>query len=180
MTNEKKHHYRKVHKSDHLGVADLEDYQEAGHNLQFTISYVRQEIGVKIAGNKCDKNVAYFNDVNGQKVKPLALNATNAKVLKSFANGSPFVEDWSNMPVQLYIDAGAKLMGEVVGGVRIHPKQPSMQARVITPEKTKMWNNAKTAFKRDGNLKAVLSSAQMSEAHQTQLIDECNEEKGES
>ena len=35
--NENKTHYRKVFKSDHLGVPDLEDLVESKHNLIFTI-----------------------------------------------------------------------------------------------------------------------------------------------
>ena len=52
METEKKHHYRNVFKSDHLGSADLEDLIEQGHNLNFTIKEVRQELGVKVAGKK--------------------------------------------------------------------------------------------------------------------------------
>ena len=57
-----KTHFRKVFKSDHLGSADLEDLVEQGSNLVFTIEEVRQEIGVKIAGVKTDKNIAYFKE----------------------------------------------------------------------------------------------------------------------
>jgi hypothetical protein len=113
-----KTHYRKVFKSDHLGVADLEDYTEAGHNLVFTIRCVKQEIGVKVAGRKIDANIAYFVE----KVKPLVVNATNSKTMRELT-GSPFVEDWSNTTIQLYIDSTAKLKGEVVGGVRISSKR---------------------------------------------------------
>ncbi len=44
MKNENdKTHYRKVFKSDHLGVADLEEYIEEGKSLNFTIKEVKQE-----------------------------------------------------------------------------------------------------------------------------------------
>ncbi len=55
MTN--KTHYRKVLKSDHLGIADLEDFQEEGSNLVFTIKLVQQEHGAKVAGRKIDANI---------------------------------------------------------------------------------------------------------------------------
>ncbi len=115
MATEKKHHYRAVFKSDHLGSADLEDFIEQGKLLTFTIREVKQEIGVSVAGKKGNHNIAYFIE----PIKPLVLNATNSKVVKSFAGGSPFVEDWKNVPVELYIDENVKMKGETVSGVRI-------------------------------------------------------------
>lgn len=115
-----KTHYRKVFKSDHLGTADLEELIEDKIPLIFTIKEVKQEYNVSVAGKKINANIAYFKE----HLKPLVLNATNSKIVKSFANGSPFVEDWKNIKVELYIDASIKLKGEVVGGVRIKTQQP--------------------------------------------------------
>jgi len=122
MSNNNKDHYRKVFKSDHLGVADLEDFIEEGNkNLIFTIKNVRQENGVMVAGRKGNYNIAYFKE----KIKPLVLNATNSKVVKSFNDGSPFVQDWNDTIIQLYIDSNVKMKGEIVGGVRIKKDQPT-------------------------------------------------------
>ena len=115
-----KTHYRKVFKSDHLGTADLEDFIEEGKPLIFTIAHVKQEINVSVAGRKGNHNIAYFKE----NIKPLVLNATNSKTVKGFAAGSPFVEDWNNITVELYLDASVKMKGETVGGVRIRPTQP--------------------------------------------------------
>ena len=118
-----KTHYRKVFKSDHLGVADLEDLMADKIPLIFTIKEVKQKFNEKVAGKKINANIAYFKEF----IKPLVLNATNSKVVKSFANGSPFVEDWKDIKVQLYIDRSVKMKGEIVGGVRINPQQPSSE-----------------------------------------------------
>ena len=126
MTN--KTHFRKVFKSDHLGCADLEDFIEQGHNLIFTIQNVRQEMNAKVAGKKINANIAYF--VEG--IKPLVLNATNSKAMKGLTNSS-FIEDWANTPIQLFVDAGVRMKGETVGGVRISP-QPPRQRQLITPQ----------------------------------------------
>ena len=115
-----KTHYRKVFKSDHLGVADLEEYLEEGVTLIFTIQEVKQEINVSVAGRKGNHNIAYFKE----GIKPLVLNATNSKIVKLFNNNSPFIEDWSNTIVELHIDASVRMKGEVVGGVRIKKLQP--------------------------------------------------------
>jgi hypothetical protein len=157
----KKHHYRNVLKSDHLGIADLEDFVEAKKPLTFTISHAKQELGVSVAGRKGDFNVVYFKE----SIKPLVVNSTNGKQIALFA-GSPFVEDWNNIPVELYIDETVKMKGETVGGVRIRPVQPSVKvlppfteanflkakqknatieliktAYTITPEVEKAYNN---------------------------------------
>lgn len=170
MSSENKTHYRKVFKSDHLGSADLEDYVETGSNLIFTISHVKQEIGAKVAGKKINANIAYFVE----DVKPLVLNATNSKIMKGLT-GSCFIENWQNIPVQLYIDASVKMKGETVGGVRINPNPPRIQKPVVTPENSRMWQNAKAAYLRDGNFDAVLSRADMSKEHMKQIVNQCAE-----
>ena len=115
-----KTHYRKVFKSDHLGTADLEDFIEEKKPLIFTINQVKQEYSTKVAGRKIDANIAYFKE----DVKPLVLNATNSSIVKKLAGGSPFVEDWKGIKIELYIDKTVKMKGEVVGGVRIKPEAP--------------------------------------------------------
>lgn len=144
-----KTHFRKVYKSDHLGQADIEDFLESGSDLIFTISSVKQEYGVSVAGRKGDHNVAYF----AENIKPMVLNATNAKIVRDFAK-SPFVEDWKNIRVQLYIDPSVRMKGEVVGGVRINPRPPAQQKPLIQ-QGTQTWSNAVIAFRRDGNLDKV-------------------------
>lgn len=142
---ENKTHYRKVFKSDHLGVPDLEDLVEQGQKLIFTIREVKQEINVSVAGRKGNHNIAYFKE----QIKPLVLNATNAKIVKKFTN-SPFVEDWVNVPIELYIDHTVKMKGEVVGGVRIKPTRPVLKKPTLTIDHPRYaaakeaWNNGKS------------------------------------
>lgn len=125
-----KNHYRKVFKSNHLSSADLEDFIEEKKPLIFTIKEVKQELNVSVAGKKGNFNIAYFVE----NIKPLVLNSTNSKVLKSFSNGSPFVEDWKNIAVELYIDENVKLAGSVVSGIRIRQTQPKAKAKPVFTE----------------------------------------------
>lgn len=169
-----KTHYRKVFKSDHLGVADLEDLLEQGTPLIFTIREVKQEYGAKVAGKKIDANIAYFKE----NIKPLVLNATNSKTMKNLCGGSAFVEDWANTRVQLYIDPGAKLKGETVGGVRIHPDAPRATKPVLLRD-TPQFDSAVDAYIRDGNLDKVLERVQISKSDQ-ELIKTLASQKKES
>jgi len=167
--SENKTHYRKVFKSDHLGVADLEDFKEAGSNLIFTISHVKQEQGAKVAGKTIDANIAYFNE----KIKPLVLNATNSKTMRTLT-GSCFVEDWCNIPVMLYIDKTAALKGQVVGGVRISPNAVQKKKKEVTPTDSAMWAKVKAAYMRDGNFNSALEKVEISEANMQLMMRECN------
>ena len=170
--SETKTHYRKVFKSDHLGQADIEDYIEQGSNLVFTIKKVMQEFDVMVAGRKGNHNIAYFEE----KIKPMVLNAGNSKIVRGFSGGSPFVEDWNNIKVQLYIDPTVKMKGEVVGGVRINPNPVQTKKQLITKQTEVMWKNAKAAYLRDGNLNKVLERCDMSDSDQKALIAECNQD----
>lgn len=146
--------FRNVYKSDHLGVIDLEEMLEQGKQLVFTISHVKQELGAKVAGSKIDANIAYFKE----PIKPLVLNATNAKVVKSFSR-SIDTDNWNNIVVELYIDASVKMGREVVGGVRIKPIQPVIQK--IKP----IFDEAKfeKAFIANATIEKITSAFQITE-----------------
>lgn len=148
MEKESKTHYRKVFKSDHLGIADLEDFIEEKVTLIFTIREVKQEINVSVAGKKGNFNIAYFNE----QIKPLVLNSTNSKVLKTLAGGSPFVEDWKNITVELYIDPTVKMKGDIVGGVRI---KAGFKTLPVLTKGTTAYQNAVKYFKENGDFKKV-------------------------
>jgi hypothetical protein len=170
MNTAEKTHYRKVFKSDHLGVADLEEFMECGNNdMVFSIAYVRQEIGASVAGKKINANIAYFKE----DIKPLVLNATNSKVMRGLT-GSSFIEDWKDTRIRLYIDKDAKLMGEVVGGVRVSPIPVEAQKPTVTKDNETRWENAKAAYIRDGNFDAVLKRAIISKENQDLIISECS------
>lgn len=146
-------HYRKVFKSDHLSSADLEEYQEKGQDLIFTIKEVKQELGAKVAGKKIDANIAYFKE----NIKPLVLNASNSKIVSKFANSS-FVENWKNILVELYIDHNVNFKGSIVDGVRIKSVQPKPKEKPTFTkanfEKAKKANASVDAIKKVYKLSA--------------------------
>jgi len=130
---ETKTHWRKVFNSDYLGSCDLED----GKDLKAVIKSVSQQ-GVKNTDGKEQKcNVAVFVDA---KLKPMILNVTNCKVVKKFAK-SAFINDWNNIPVQIYVKDDIKAFGEVTEGLRIRPSQPTMQKPFLTPD-NQAWSKA--------------------------------------
>lgn len=138
-----KTHWRKVFKSDHLGVADLEEFIEEKKSLIYTIAQVKSEINVSVAGRKGNHNIAYFKE----GIKPMVLNSTNSKTVKSFCNKSPFVDDWKNVRVELYIKTGVRAVsGGTTEGVYIKSVQPKEKEKPIFTEANfeKAKNNGAT------------------------------------
>lgn len=168
MNTDTKTHYRKVFKSDHLGSADLEEFTEEGKSLIFTIKHVKQEIGVSVAGRKGDHNIAYFQE----NIKPLVLNATNSKTVKAFAGGSPFVEDWKDITIELYIDHNIKMKGEVVGGVRIRPTQPKKKQKPVFTE-----SNFEKARNANANIDQIKKVYQIDKETETKYLEYVGAEK---
>ncbi|RLD26269.1 MAG: hypothetical protein DRI75_12045 [Bacteroidetes bacterium] len=166
--NEKRSHYRKVFKSDHLGSADLEDLIEAKKRLVFTITHVKQEFNISVAGKKGNFNIAYFKE----DIKPLVLNATNSKIVKSFCNHSPFVEEWKNVLIELYIDNNVKLMGDIVSGVRVKKIQPN----VVKPEiklDSEKFTKAKEAIKSgNASIDSIKKNYSISKEVEQKLLEE--------
>jgi len=133
--------YRNVYKSDHLGVVDLEEFYEHGEKTEFTIKAVKQYqldptikgSGIKVAGKMISANIAYFKE----DIKPWVLNSGNVEILRNLCGGSVLIENW-NLPVrvELYVDASAKLKGQVVGGVRLR----NIVIPIVKPEMTPNHN----------------------------------------
>ena len=88
-------HYRNAFKSDHLASADIEELQENNKGKAIlTLQKVQYFEGRSVAGRKMDRAlVAFF----AQDVKPMVINATNAKVLAKLI-GSSNVNTWIDAP----------------------------------------------------------------------------------
>lgn len=161
-----KTHYRKAFDSPYLASADIVE------PTVLTVKCVRLEPD-RTKKTKDKFNTAYFAEKEirpGEPLKPMILNATNSKTMKQLT-GSAFIDDWNDVRITVYVDSAVKFGKDMVEGLRISPQAPTR--RVLTPSMVKAWENAKAAYKRDGNLDAVLARADMSEEHQAQLIAEC-------
>lgn len=165
-----KTHYRKAFDSPYLSSADI---------VEPTVLTIRC---VKLEPDRTKKTKDHFNTAHfvekeirpGEALKPMILNATNSKTMKGLT-GSAFIDDWNDVRVTVYVDHNVKFGKESVEGLRINPNPPAVK-KTLAPNMTKAWENAKAAYKRDGNLDAVLARADMTEEHQKQLIAECQPE----
>ncbi len=160
-----KTHYRKAFDSPYLSSADIVE------PTPLTVKCVRLELD-KTKKTKDLFNTAHFVETEirpGEKLKPMILNATNSKTMKGLAD-SAFIDDWNDLRVTVYVDHNVRFAKETVDGLRISPHTP--ERRVITPDQTKAWANALAAFKRDGDLRQVLSKVDISREHQQLLLQE--------
>lgn len=170
MSEAQKTHYRKAFNSPYLSSADI-----VGPTI-LTVSHV------KLSSDQTKKtkdifNTAYFVEKElrqGEPLKPMILNAHNSKVMKELT-GSPFIDDWNNVRVTIYVDSNVRFGRDTVEGLRISPQPPASQKKAVTPENTKLWANAKAAYLRDGHFNAVLERCEISDEHQQQIILECNQ-----
>jgi hypothetical protein len=159
-------HYRKAFDSPYLSSADIVE------PTVLTIKFVAFEKD-RTKKTKESFNTAHFVEKElrpGEPLKPMILNATNSKVLKNLT-GTPYIEHWTDLRITVYVETGVKFGKELVDGLRIMPKAP--ERKTLKPEHEKAWANAKEAYKRDGNLDAVLARVAMSEEDQARLIAEC-------
>jgi hypothetical protein len=161
-----KTHYRKAFDSPYLSSADLVE------PTPLTVKRVTLE---KDRTKKTKElfNTAHFAEKElrpGEPLKPMILNATNSKTMKALT-GTPYIEEWTDVRITVYVDKNVRFGNEVMEGLRISPKAPGR--KVLTPAQAAAWENAKSAYKRDGNLDAVLARVDISEEHQKQLVSEC-------
>jgi hypothetical protein len=165
-TKADKTHFRKAFDSPYLSSADIVE------PTVLTISRVKLEPD-RTKKTKDQFNTAHFAERElrpGEALKPMILNASNSKTMRGLT-GSAFLEDWIDIQVTIYVDHNVRFGKETVEGLRISPHKP--EKKRLTPDNKKAWENAKAAYKRDGNLGSVLARVDMSEDDRVRLIKEC-------
>jgi hypothetical protein pcarbP_10482 len=170
MTQQNKTHYRKVFDSPYLSAADIVE------PVALTIRCVQVEAD-KTKKTKDKMNTAYFVEREiraGEPLKPMILNATNSKMVAKIT-GSPFLEDWNGVTVEIYVDHNVRFGRETVEGLRIRPAAIRPQKRELTPENQKMWLRALDAYKREGNLDSVEAHVYISEENRQLLIQQAEQ-----
>lgn len=163
MSDDSKTHYRKAFDSPYLGAADVVE------PTVLTVQCVRLEVDLT-KKTKDRFNTAYFVEPEirrGERLKPMILNATNSKTMKALT-GSPFIDDWNNVPITVYVDHGVRFGKETVDGLRISPHAPEPRRKTLTPQSKKAWAAAVAAAK-DGRINDVVERVEISDEHLTQL-----------
>jgi len=162
-----KTHYRKAFNSPYLSSADIIERES------LTIKCVKLELD-KTKKTKDYFNTAYFTKKEiraGEPLKPMILNATNSKMMKSLAD-SAFIDDWEDIPVMVYVDHNVRMMGETMDGLRICA-QPARKKLMVD---SSQFKNAVEAYKRDGNLDAVKARVDVTQDVESLIKQAANNE----
>jgi len=116
-------HWKKiVSDPNYIGEADFEE----GEEKVVTIGRVAEKESVVTAEGKSEKSVVHFRELG---IKPMILNVARAKSIAKVA-GSKYIENWSGVQIQLYIEDGIKAFGEIVSAVRVRSHKPRFRADV--------------------------------------------------
>ena len=156
-----KTHWKKVFNSDYLGSCDIDD----GTDLKAIIKEVVVKKVKNTDGKEQERNVAIFTD---SKLKPMILNATNCKVIKKFTK-SPYINDWKNVAVQIYIKNDIKAFGDTTEGLRLRDYQPAMSKPVLVNGNDR-WANAIKFLKEGGTIEYIKSKYEISITDQAELL----------
>lgn len=108
-------HWKSLTNPNYLGSYAFEDNQD----LVCTIKKVQNEVVTGDGGRKEECTVCYF----AEEIKPMILNKTNMKTIAKLT-GSPYIENWVNKQIQIYVDPKVKFGKDITGGLRIRPKAP--------------------------------------------------------
>lgn len=119
-------HWKKiVSDPNYIGEADFQE----GEEKVLTIGRINASETVVTNEGKSQKAVIHWRESGN---KPMILNVARAKSIAKVA-GTPDIDRWPGVAVQLYIEHGIKAFGEIVSAVRVRPYKPRIQKKQSIP-----------------------------------------------
>lgn len=135
-------HWKKVVSDpNYIGEADFQE----GEEKALTIDRINTAETVVTAEGKSKKAVVHWREPGN---KPMILNVARSKSIEKVA-GTPDIERWPGVQVQLYIEHGIKAFGEVVSAVRVRPFKPRVQQQAPVPPCTDCGKEIQPAMGKD-------------------------------
>ncbi len=118
----------KYRKSTHLAGVDVEMIIAEKGECILTIKDAYYDTGVDVSGNKTDGYFIVFKE----NVKDMGVNSVNRKTISNIvkinknctAVESRNIGNWIGQTIELDFDSNVKMMGKVVGGIRVKPTSP--------------------------------------------------------
>lgn len=129
------------------------DFQE-GEEKVLTIGHINAAETVTTAEGKSQKAVVHWKE---KEQKPMILNVARSKSIEKVA-GTPDIERWPGVQVQLYIEHGIKAFGEVVSAVRVRPFKPRVQKQEPVPPCTDCGREIAPAMGKDARWLAAYTA----------------------
>jgi hypothetical protein len=118
----------KYRKSTHLAGIDVEAIVAEKGNCILTIKDAFYDKNVDVSGNKTDGYFLTFME----PLKPMLVNSINRKTISNMVKTlkavtpleSRNIGNWIGLKIELYFDPSIKMMGQIVGGIRVMPTSP--------------------------------------------------------
>jgi len=123
--SEKLTHWKELTDREYLGGWEFEE----GEVKEFEIVSVTKKEVVGANGKKTMEPVATLKDA-----KPFVLNSVNMDMIE-LISGTPYIEKWKGLKIQIFFDPKVKFAGKFVGGLRVKyqdaKSQPKPKEKVV-------------------------------------------------
>lgn len=135
----------KYRKSTHLAGVDVEAIVAEKGNCILTIKEAFYNTNVDVSGNKTN---GYFLEFQ-EDVKPMVVNSGNRKnialMLKNQTNSTSLesrnIGKWAGLKIELIFDPTVKMMGAVVGGIKVTQPIKKIISDILAIEALTMCNS---------------------------------------
>lgn len=161
--SKKKTHWKKLTNPNYLGTYAVDPDED----LIATIDHVKKEKVTNPSGEDEDCTVVYFKE----DVKPLILNVTNAKQIERLY-GTPYIEDWANKKIQIYVKDGIEAFGKLTTGLRIRPKVPQTKKPEMTPDHPKWGDAVENVARENTTIEVIRKHYVLDEEMKQHLLDD--------
>lgn len=118
-------HWKQGMDSPYLGAWDLPSMKP----IIVTIKNVKKHMSKGLKDDAVH-NFAYFVETG---YKPMILNSTNSKMMRALT-GTPYIDKWNMIKVELYVEKDIKAFGTVSDGLRIRNKKIVLKKDKLTPK----------------------------------------------
>lgn len=167
MAEKKLTHYRKEFKSPYLASADV------------ITPVVLTVVGAKYEKDQTHRSkeeikVLIFEEnllPTGEKVKPMVLNAGNNEIIRKFAGGSKYIEEWSfGFKITIFVDPNVRWGSDIVEGLRIKAEKPKDKP-ALSPC-SKEWGNAVQSYIMNKSFEQIEKHRTITAANKKKIIAE--------
>lgn len=126
----------KYRKATHIAGVDVEAIIAEKGKCILTIKEAYYSKGIDVSGNKTD---GYFLEFI-EDVKPMVVNSGNRKTIallcKTEKNISSIdsrnISNWVGMRIELIFDPNVKMMGQMVGGIKVKPQSVVIEKKSLS------------------------------------------------
>ena len=166
--SETKTHYKNPKDQHYMGAYSFPNMQDLILTIQ---KVVKEDVVLPTTGEIKERNVCYFTE-SSDLIKPLIVKDYNRETLEKMA-GSPFIEDWAGLTIQIGIGKISKTKGKYVPLIRNWKPKKDEKIKVETNSIT--WENIILGIQNGYKLEQVQQKYTLTK-EQIKLIVQCEQQ----